>query len=837
MKPSPLSSLFLLALLLPALTAQDPVFRRQPEEPDWQAKVDLVFGDIIDVMSYLPFADVAGYVGLSQEPHRLTDQQGTPTIVRHPLESPIALTRARLSPAGDLVLGFDGDTALLWSLAPGSAEPVNLSGHTAAITAAGFFADGGELTTGDANGGIRIWNPDGSLVAERSAQSGAIRSVAYSPDGTWLATGSADGTVVLWDATCAVAITLRDHQGGAVDIAFAPDEEHLATRDGDGTVRVWRTDGVNIATLEGRTAQQFTPDAQNLVTQDAEGNLSIVAIDDSRETPVNTGAEGPLIRVSLAGEGEALEITALLGDGTVKTFGADGSETSSGSHPVLTAADLSSLASGGGNFAFAGDGDRLVKTSDEGIAVWEWFVRGPDDKVVKTNMPAVVMWLLIAMVLFTLFMRFVNLRMFRHAIAVVCGKYSNPNDKGEVSNFQALSSALSATVGLGNIAGVAIAVSIGGPGATFWMIIAGLLGMTVKFTECTLGQKFRKIDEDGRVSGGPMHYLRDGLSQKGLAYVGVPLAMIFSVCCIGGSLAGGNSFQVNQSLTILKEQVPFFADYGWVYGLVMASLVGIVIIGGIRRIAQTAARIVPTMCSIYVLAAAIIVISHSDQVPGAIGAIVGSALTGDAVYGGAIGALITGIRRAAFSNEAGIGSAAIAMSAARTAYPVRTGLVALLEPFIDTVVVCTMTALVIIITGVYDADRFPQFAEFVVGDQGAALTSVAFATVFPWFPWVLMVAVILFAYSTMISWSYYGERCWTNLFGPASSIYYKLLFMAFVVLGSVVTATKMLEFGDLMILLMAFPNIFGLYFLVGLVKRDLKEYEDKLKAGDMPTYK
>jgi AGCS family alanine or glycine:cation symporter len=467
-------------------------------------------------------------------------------------------------------------------------------------------------------------------------------------------------------------------------------------------------------------------------------------------------------------------------------------------------------------------------------------VMGVDGKPMVRSLPFVVLWLIVAAVFFTFGFRLVNLRMFGHAIAVVRGKYDNPDDAGEVSHFQALASALSATVGLGNIAGVAIAISLGGPGATFWMVCAGFLGMSLKFTECTLGQKYRKIDEHGRVSGGPMHYLRDGLAKKDLAPLGVVLSVVFTIFCIGGSLAGGNSFQVNQSLGILRAEVPFFADHGWVYGLIMAFAVGVVIIGGIKRIAQTAEKIVPTMCALYLAAGMIVILSNLSSVPSAISMIIDGAFNAEAMYGGAIGSLAMGFRRAAFSNEAGIGSAAIAHSAAKTEYPVREGIVALLEPFIDTVVVCSMTALVIVITGVFDPAG--PHAELVSGAEGAALTREAFRTVdflgmSTWFPWLLLVAVVLFAYSTMISWSYYGERCWANLFGQGSSILYKLLFLTFVVLGSIVSATNVLEFGDLMILLMAFPNILGLYFLQGVVHRDLVEYEAKLKSGEMKTFK
>ena len=832
----PLASLILSALVLTGhdAGAQD---RRQPQELDLQGSIDSVFGHIVEGLQYYPFYNIAGFLGMSTDPQLRRDDSGNPMIEHVPLGDGTAVTRAMFSPSGGLVLGLGGNTALLWNLADKNAPPRAFEGHGAAITAAAFFPDEGELTTGAEDGSVRIWNADATLVMELT-HGGAIRDIAYSADGTWLATASADGTVKLWNADGSEAANLAGHAGGAVSVTFSPDGQTVATRDGNGTVRLWGIDGTQRDDdLPGaRTAQRFSPDGEFLVTENGTGDLSLVALADRAETAIATSAAAPLLDWSLSGEGDELQIQTLAPDGMSRTFGPDGTQLSSAPHPALTESILDDLDNSGGSYAFSADGTHLVDADGE-ATVWEWYVRGPDGAVVVPSIPFVVLWLVVAAVAFTVFMKFVNLRMFKHALQVVRGKFSNPADEGEVTHFQALSSALSATVGLGNIAGVAIAVSIGGPGATFWMIVAGLLGMTLKFTECTLGQKFRKIDENGRVSGGPMHYLKDGLAQKGLAVIGIPLTIVFSVFCIGGSLAGGNSFQVNQSLTILREQVPFFADNGWVYGLIMAFFVGIVIIGGIKRIAQTAEKIVPTMCTIYVLAAMAIVIANLGQVPGAIGEIFSGALTGDAVYGGAIGSLITGFRRAAFSNEAGVGSAAIAHSAARTPYPVREGIVALLEPFIDTVVVCTMTALVIIITGVYDGERFPEYAEFVVGNQGAALTSVAFASVFAWFPWILMIAVTLFAYSTMISWSYYGERCWTNLFGPNSSIYYKILFLVFVVLGSVITATNVLEFGDLMILLMAFPNILGLYFLGGIVKRELAEYETKLKSGDMPTYK
>ena len=446
------------------------------------------------------------------------------------------------------------------------------------------------------------------------------------------------------------------------------------------------------------------------------------------------------------------------------------------------------------------------------------------------TVPAAVAWLVFGALFFTVRMGLINLRGFRHAVLVTAGRYDNPDDEGEVSHFQALTAALSATVGLGNIAGVAIAVSVGGPGATFWMIVAGLLGMSSKFTECALGQKYRETRPDGHVMGGAMYYLSKGLDEMDLP-LGKVLAALFAILCIGGSFAGGNAFQVNQSLNAVGETVPFLKQHGWVYGAVMTVLVGIVIIGGIRRIAATAEKIVPFMCGVYVFAALAILVKNFAAVPAALAAIVNGAFSPDAAYGGFIGVLVVGFQRAAFSNEAGIGSAAIAHSAAKTDYPVREGIVALLEPFIDTVVVCTMTALVIVVTGAYDAGN-PEFSEFIEKREGAALTSRAMSGQIAGFQYVLAAAVMLFAYSSMISWSYYGERCWVYLFGDRASLSYRLIFLVFVLLGSVASSTNVLEFGDLMILGMAFPNILGLLFLSGAVKRDLDEYWGQYRAGE-----
>jgi len=441
------------------------------------------------------------------------------------------------------------------------------------------------------------------------------------------------------------------------------------------------------------------------------------------------------------------------------------------------------------------------------------------------EMPFVVAWLLFGAIFFTFKMGFVNIRLFRHAIELVRGDYDDPNSQGEVTHFQALSAALSATVGLGNIAGVAIAIATGGPGATFWMLLIGFFGMSAKFTEVTLGQKYREVRPDGRIMGGAMFYLTKGLDEMGMKGLGKVLGVCFAVLCIGGSFGGGNAFQVVQSLGAVKASAPWLVGYEWVYGLVMSLAVGVVIIGGIQRIAQVADKIVPAMCALYVLACIYIIMMHLGEVPSALALIFTEAFNPQAVGGGFIGVMVIGIKRAVFSNEAGIGSAAIAHSAAKVKYPVEEGVVALLEPFIDTIVVCTMTALVIILTGAYGSA--------VDASDGAALTSQAMGGVVSWFPHVLSVAVLLFAFSTMISWSYYGERCWAFLFGDGSSLIYRLLFLVFTFLGSIVTATNILDFSDLMILAMAFPNILGVLLLSGKVKVDLDAYMSKLKSGEI----
>jgi len=446
------------------------------------------------------------------------------------------------------------------------------------------------------------------------------------------------------------------------------------------------------------------------------------------------------------------------------------------------------------------------------------------------NMPFIVGWLVVGAVYLTCRFGFINVRMMGHALQVIRGKYQSPDDKGEVSPFQALTTALSATVGLGNIAGVAIAVSIGGPGATFWMIVAGFFGMTAKFTEVTLAQTYREIRPDGRIMGGAMQYLSRGFAEKGMAGTGKTLAILFAVLCIGASFGGGNAFQVSQALGAVQGELSFFKDYPWVFGVFMAGAVGLVIIGGIKRIAHAAEAIVPTMVLIYLSACLWIILSYASDIPAAFSLIVSEAFAPTAVAGGFVGVLVQGFKRAAFSSEAGIGSAAIAHSAASVKYPVRQGFVALYEPFIDTIIICTMTALVIILTGVYNA---PEHHALVESSKGAALTAVAFGSVISWFPIILSVSVVLFAYSTMISWSYYGERCWTYVFGERFSMVYRIIFLMFVVLASLVSAGNILDFSDLLLLSMAFPNFLALYLLQDKVSVALKDYLGLLRSGEM----
>lgn len=473
-----------------------------------------------------------------------------------------------------------------------------------------------------------------------------------------------------------------------------------------------------------------------------------------------------------------------------------------------------------------------------------------------------VFWVLFPLILgalyFTIIFKAPGIRLFTTAINTVRGKYEHVEElksdlnvvdgdevdtiriegaDGEVNHFQALTAALSATVGLGNIAGVAVAVAIGGPGATFWMILAGLLGMSSKFVECTLGVRFREIDANGRVYGGPMYYLSKGLSAKNMAGLGKFLAAAFAVMCVGGSFGGGNMFQANQAAEIFLSSAGINSAYGGtVFGLILAVLVGIVILGGIQRIASVTEKIVPFMAVIYVGAALIIIFMNAEHIPAAFGAIFDGAFTGAGIGGGAIGVLIQGFKRAAFSNEAGIGSAAIAHSAVKTKHAASEGTVALLEPFIDTVVICTMTALVIVIYNINGAFVYGNADGNAIIDgvsmSGVGLTNHIFESSIPHFSIVLTIAVVLFAFSTMISWSYYGMQSWTYLFGKSdiNEKIYKVLFCIFVVIGAASKMGSVLDFSDAMIFAMMVPNMIGLFILAPYVKEELAKYLAAIKG-------
>lgn len=474
-----------------------------------------------------------------------------------------------------------------------------------------------------------------------------------------------------------------------------------------------------------------------------------------------------------------------------------------------------------------------------------WFVNFIFMSIPGTSFPWIVMWLVIGASVFTFYFAAVQFRFFGHAIALVKGDYSDPNDAGEVSHFQALATALSGTVGLGNIAGVAVAVGIGGPGATFWMILAGLLGMASKFTECTLGVKYRNEYPDGTVSGGPMYYISKGFDEMGLPG-GKILAVLFSVFCILGALGGGNMFQANQAHAQITQITGDFP--GWITGLVFAAVVFAVIVGGIKSIAKVTEKVVPFMGILYVGASIVVLIVNYDMIGWAFGQIFAGAFTGLGVAGGFVGALIQGFKRAAFSNEAGVGSAAIAHSAVRTKEPITEGFVSLLEPLIDTVVICTMTALVIIIsqqliideaTGNYMLNEAGTAIATVDGNGGVALTSAAFGSAISWFPFVLAIAVILFAFSTMISWSYYGLKAWTYLFGEGKTteLIFKIIFCVFIVIGAAASLGPVIDFSDAAIFAMAVVNIFCLYFLMKVVRTELASYSARLKSGDIKKFK
>src|SRR5690554_5376883 len=453
-------------------------------------------------------------------------------------------------------------------------------------------------------------------------------------------------------------------------------------------------------------------------------------------------------------------------------------------------------------------------------------LRHPNGDIRSNTIPFIVIWLILGSIFFTLRLKFVNIRGFKHSIDLAKGKYDDPNAPGTITHFQAMATAVSATVGLGNIAGVAVAISLGGAGATFWMFVAGFFGMSLKFAECTLGVKYRFIDEGGRIFGGPMNYLRYGLAKKNMKGLGKFLATLFAIVCVGASIGGGNMLQSNQSFKILSEQIPALQGHGFTFGVVFALLVGAVIIGGIKSIAKVTEKVVPIMAMFYVIACLVVIGIHIEYLGEAFLTIFHGAFSADALKGGFIGVLIIGVQRAAFSNEAGVGSAAIAHSASKVNHPVADGFTSLLEPFIDTMLICTMTALVLVFSGMHEASE---------GMGGVELTAQAFGSVVSWFPMMLAVAVFLFAFSTMVSWSYYGMRSWTFLFGKSKRIemIYKVLYLVFVVVGASVSLGAVLSFSDMMILAMAFPNIIGLYILSPEIYTDMKIYWQKLKENKL----
>ena len=450
------------------------------------------------------------------------------------------------------------------------------------------------------------------------------------------------------------------------------------------------------------------------------------------------------------------------------------------------------------------------------------------------EIPFIVVFLLLGGIFFTFRFNWINFRAFRHAIDVVKGKFDRHDHPGEVSHFQALTSALSATVGLGNIAGVAVAIYAGGPGAVFWMLVTALFGMSSKFASSTLSQLYRQQNADGSVSGGPMYYLDYGIKSlgKNFAPIGKVLAVIYAIMIMAAAIGGGNMFQANQTTAVFTETFALGGGGKIVFGILMAMFVGLVVLGGIRRIGTTTSRIVPLMVIIYIATSLYIILVNITKVPETLSLIVEMAFTKNAFFGGMAGVLIQGIRRAAFSNEAGLGSAAIAHAAAKTDEPVREGLVAMLGPFIDTIIVCLMTAIVIIITGTWNNPN--------IDVNGVVLTTTAFKSVLPWFPYILTICIGLFAYSTMIAWCYYGEKGWIYLFdhfneiGVKTVFLYRIIFVAFVFLGSIWEFKDVLDFSDLMMLSLAFPNILGIVFLSGKVKSKLEDYmKSSKKWGDV----
>lgn len=447
--------------------------------------------------------------------------------------------------------------------------------------------------------------------------------------------------------------------------------------------------------------------------------------------------------------------------------------------------------------------------------------------IAGSDVPLIVCWLIFGACFFTVYLGFINIRGFGHAVNVVRGKYTTPESAGEITHFQALTAAVSGTVGIGNIAGVAITVSIGGPGAIFWLIVAGLVGMTTKFVECTLGVKYRQQNPDGTVSGGPMYYLRAGLAGRGFPSLGKFLGLFYAVSIIIGCLGIGNMFQSNQAyvqlLQVTGGETGPLQDKGWMVGIGLAALVALIILGGIKSIARVTSRLVPFMVVIYIVGALVVIAMNAANLPAAVASIFTGAFTPMGATGGVLGIMIIGFQRAAFSNEAGIGSAAIAHSAVATDRPMSEGFVGLLEPFIDTVVICTLTGLVIITT-------FPPEAFMSSDVQGIELTTSAFQSNIPWSPVPLSIVALLFAFSTMLAWAYYGTKAWTYVFGESRSkeFTFSLIFCVFIVIGAAVQLEAILGIADALIFIMAIPNLVGLYILAPEIKRDLKAYFEEI---------
>ena len=452
--------------------------------------------------------------------------------------------------------------------------------------------------------------------------------------------------------------------------------------------------------------------------------------------------------------------------------------------------------------------------------------------VFGTRLPLIILWLIGASIFFTCYFRFLNLRGFKHAFELLRGDFTKPGQRGELTHFQALATAVSGTVGIGNISSVAIVISIGGPGATFWLMVAGLLGMSTKFAECVVGVKYRKLNPDGSVSGGPMYYLEEGLKERNLAWLGKPMGYFYALSIVIGCMGIGNMFQSNQAfeqfVVVTGGETGFFADKGWLFGGVLASIVGVVILGGITSIAKVTSKLVPFMAGIYIIGSLTVIFLNAERVPWAIGAIVPEAFNPSAVGGGMLGVMIMGFQRAVFSNEAGIGSAAIAHSAVKTQEPVTEGFVGLMEPFIDTVVICTLTALVILTT-VYE----PELAG--AGMQGIELTTRAFGTTLTWSAIPLAFIAILFAFSTLLSWSYYGLKGWTYIVGQSRKAenIFKIIFCLFAALGCMVQLDAVLEFSDALVFVIALPNIIGLYILAPIIKKELNSYQERLRNGEI----